>query len=34
MTGYPVDFCQTSGEHNPQGSFTGPGAWSFFDSLR
>jgi poly(3-hydroxybutyrate) depolymerase len=34
QTGYPVDFCQTSGQHDPQGSFTGPGAWSFFNSLR
>jgi polyhydroxybutyrate depolymerase len=32
--GYPVDWCQTSGPHDPQGSFTGPGAWSFFDALR
>jgi poly(3-hydroxybutyrate) depolymerase len=32
--GYPVDWCQTSGPHNPQGAFTGPAAWSFFDSLR
>jgi poly(3-hydroxybutyrate) depolymerase len=32
--GYPVDWCQTSGPHDPQGSFTGPGAWSFFDAIR
>jgi hypothetical protein len=32
--GYPVDWCQTSGPHSPQGAFTGPAAWSFFDSLR
>jgi polyhydroxybutyrate depolymerase len=32
--GYPVDWCQTSGPHNPQGAFAAPGAWAFFDSLR
>ncbi len=29
----PVVWCQTTGPHSPQGSFTGPGAWAFFDSL-
>jgi poly(3-hydroxybutyrate) depolymerase len=33
MTGYPVDWCQTTGPHDPQGAFTGPGAWGFFNSL-
>jgi polyhydroxybutyrate depolymerase len=31
--GFPVDWCETSGPHDPQGSFTAPGAWSFFSSL-
>ena len=30
---HPVDWCETSGPHNPQGAFTGPGAWSFFQTL-
>ena len=29
----PVVWCQTTGPHSPQGSFTGPGAWAFFNSL-
>ena len=33
LTDYPVDWCQTTGPHDPQGSFTGPGAWGFFNSL-
>jgi polyhydroxybutyrate depolymerase len=31
--GYPVVWCQTDSDHNPQGPFTGPGAWAFFRSL-
>lgn len=29
----PVVWCQTASGHNPQGGFTGPGAWNFFKSL-
>jgi polyhydroxybutyrate depolymerase len=32
--GYPVDWCQTTGDHNPQGALAAPGAWNFFDALR
>jgi poly(3-hydroxybutyrate) depolymerase len=31
--GFPVVWCQTTGPHNPQGSFSAPGAWQFFKSL-
>jgi poly(3-hydroxybutyrate) depolymerase len=33
QTGVPVDWCLTSGPHSPQGDFTGPGAWAFFNAL-
>jgi polyhydroxybutyrate depolymerase len=33
QSNYPVDWCQTTGPHSPQGAFTGPGAWAFFNSL-
>jgi polyhydroxybutyrate depolymerase len=31
--GYPVVWCKTASEHDPQARFTAPGAWSFFRSL-
>ena len=33
LSDYPVAWCQTTGPHSPQGAFTGPGAWGFFNSL-
>jgi len=31
--GFPVIWCETSGPHNPLGSFSAPGAWQFFSAL-
>jgi polyhydroxybutyrate depolymerase len=31
--GYPVVWCKTASEHDPQAKFTAPGAWDFFRSL-
>jgi poly(3-hydroxybutyrate) depolymerase len=31
--GFPVVWCPTDGSHDPQGRFSAPGAWAFFQSL-